>query len=83
MRAPGTYTSGTRVRYHGSLTHEHGEYVIADICECPECDAADADAAFYRIPRQPRYVLAAAPGAAAYLEHVRPASLTPPEWSSP
>ncbi|MEU4230043.1 hypothetical protein AB0F17_37610 [Nonomuraea sp. NPDC026600] len=77
MTAPEGYAPGIKVRYHGSLTDQHGEYVILDVCECGACDEADDWAAFTRMPRQPRYVLATGRGERAHLAHVRHASVTP------
>ncbi|MFG2847467.1 hypothetical protein ACGF12_30505 [Kitasatospora sp. NPDC048296] len=50
---PGTYAGtapiprGTLVRYHGSLTHQHGLY-RSEPCGCPRCA---------RVPDGPRYLL--------------------------
>ncbi|GIG57135.1 hypothetical protein Lfu02_15070 [Longispora fulva] len=32
------HRSGSTVRYHGSLTDQHGPYLIDGSCDCADCD---------------------------------------------
>ena len=74
------YLAGS-VRYHGSRTAMHGEFVVESTCGqdetdlCAACDeAATLHYSLYRVHAEPRYVLVRADGAV--LRHVRRRSFT-------
>lgn len=67
---------GRIVRYHGSLTAEHGEYRLLEFCECSRCQHADDEATARGVLRRPRYVLAHPRSGAIALECVGPDSVT-------
>ena len=60
--------NGTRVQYHGSLTHYHGEMIVGDFHR----EMIDTNGEYSPV----RYILVYGPKMGDYLQNVRPESFT-------